>query len=1053
MNDSPNGTLPPPATALHLMALLDALDPPITPGEAREAQGSDRSYKSYLSYGSYPIADSDGSHETDRTNRTHRTHETTDTDASPRDERLSADLALASALVAGRRTPPSALLGRRFVPGVGSRAVGASAYEVPGDPVRDAAGLDPALTPPGRRGRWLELAVAATVILAGAWLFQQGPGRRPPAAKPGHAVGIGADAATMPAGLVPQSAEIQLRLLDQLGGPVTLQAVDAAGHLAVMRGRRLELYQLTEDRPDAPRLLGRSDIIETPILDLALAGERALLLEDEHPATQGLIEIDLGPGFRAGEMAAEVAHLPQVRRRKVDGRPPAPGEPYMRPVAMDLLPTADGSLPHLAWVIVSSLDTVHPAEKLGVLLLDATAVRADLPRRESIVRLLDRAEIALVDGLVDLPEGARDLALDGDGRFLFIAVMSSGGDSQLTDGPSGDLERRGGILVMGVGESEQLRRLGWLNRIPTASGPLAREPVTGRVHGFLVRDPAVDVQRRVRGLAPVFVDGGMLAETVGSGTENETGPHHRWLVGTQIEASGLAVLAHGPANAHVTAWAIDATQRLRRIVDVVMEGPVIRMGGHNYLMKLGPELTPIGAPAPDSSHLSPRSTGELLAPWVAQVVGHAAAMPIQAGDEHAQLPGSLGLRQTGVLMAEPAAATWPTSLGFPSNAEVVEQDGFTFVLDPGKGLVVVDRQRPDVPRISRRLDLPGATRMVGFAGGLAVLAEDPSSVAASGSGALREQTIGGKISFWSKATRDYQVVVLDLLDATGAVSAAPSLTEIDRWKDDAIGPDLLAADGRIGLGWRDYTIYVAGGNGFVKLPITSPQQASRWTGPLLTGDITARHRLWATPQGRSWTDRLLRDAGRRPVFGTRVSTASYLLGWAGTGVFRGRRGQPSEILALFASRGLLYVLDARQGLVVLDTVTDPYWARVAVPVVGAEAGGRAERQSADAAATAAAPAAKDLSDGLAGPRLSLGLGDGRDSALNQGYVWLTGHPQYLSNLGRQLWTEPALLRAVEGGGMAFSGELELRGLPPTVRRAGGGNSVPVRVGVDSGGGE
>ena len=163
-----------------------------------------------------------------------------------------------------------------------------------------------------------------------------------------------------------------------------------------MRGRRLELYQLDADRLDAPRLLGRSDIIETPILDLALAGERALLLEDEHPAVQGLIEIDLGSGFRAGEIAAgKEAYLPQLRRRKVlMAEGPGSGDPYLRPFAMDLLPTEDGSLPHDAWVLVRSLDQSDPQVKLGRLLLDV-------------------AEAAWVDDveLVDLPEGVQDLAL------------------------------------------------------------------------------------------------------------------------------------------------------------------------------------------------------------------------------------------------------------------------------------------------------------------------------------------------------------------------------------------------------------------------------------------------------------------------------------------------------------------------------------------------------------------------------------------------------------------------------------------------------------------
>lgn len=1033
MNDSPNGTLPHPADALHLMALLDALDPPITPGEAREAQGSDRSYESYLSY---RFHENHHSRQSDRTNRTCKTYETTDTDALPNDQRLSADLALAVALVAGRRTPPSALLGRRFVPGVGSRAVGASAYEVPGDPPRDAAGSDPALMSPGRRGRWLELAVAATVILAGAWLFQQGPGRRPPAAKPGEAVGIGADAATMPVGLVPQSAEIQLRLLDQLGGPVTLQAVDAAGHLAVMRGRRLELYQLTEDRPDAPRLLGRSDIIETPILDLALAGERALLLEDEHPATQGLIEIDLGPGFRAGEIAAaEGAYLPQVRRRKVDGRPPAPGEPYMRPVAMDLLPTADGSLPHLAWVIVSSLDTAHPVVKLGVLLLDATVVRADLPRREQTVRLLDRAEIALVDGLVDLPEGARDLAVDGEGKHLYVAVqaMERAAISSAEEGSVS--ESSAGIMVREVSDARSSRLSHWILR--PSPGAVVREPRTGEVFDLSHQDRDGSGHPAPGRLAWLTL--GRLDQT--------------WALSRSVPdgRETLSVLAQGSGHDTILAISSDAEPELwLRAATIPLNAPSGGWGGEMVLLHgssvLAPRFREVFSPEPDQRV---REARRFLRNLPAQV--EAGAVPLSSDPESA-LPHMLALKPVEEAVEEPAT-TWLAPLGLPADADIVEQDGFTFVLDPGKGLVVVERQRPDAPRISRRLDLPGATRMVGFAGGLAVLAEDPSSVAASRSGALREHVVGGKMSFWSQATREYQLVVLDLRDASGAVGATPSLTVIDRWTDGVIGPDLLAADGRIGQGWRDYTVYVAGGSGFVKLPITSPQQASRWTGPLPTGDITARHRLWATPQGRSWTDRLLRDAGRRPVFGSRVSTTSYHLGWAGTGVFRGRRGLPSEILALFASRGLLYVLDARQGLVVLDTVTEPYWARVAVPVVGAEAGGRAERQSAVGAATAAAPTIKDLGSGAAGPRLSLGLGDGRDPALGQGYVWLSGHPQYLANLGRQLWTEPARLREVDGGGMAFSGELELRGLPPTVRRAGGGNSVPVRVGVDSGGGE
>ena len=310
MNDAltPAGRLPDPADALALMALLDALDPPggAAHGETAGGDGSDRSHESYRSHRSHE------SHATDRTNGTNATNGEPETD-TPRgaatDGPLVADLALAQALVAGRRLPPAALLRRRFGPGGELNAEAIESAEDRWDPGREADDQDPALTPAGpRRWRWLELAVAAVVILAGAWLFNQGPGRRPPAAELGQvAGGVGPDAATLPAGLVPQSAEIQLRLLDQLGGPVTSQAVDAAGHWAVMRGRRLELYLLDPDDLSQPRLLGRSDIIETPILDLALAGERALLLEDEHPTVQGLIEIDLGPGMRAGKVTAEDA--------------------------------------------------------------------------------------------------------------------------------------------------------------------------------------------------------------------------------------------------------------------------------------------------------------------------------------------------------------------------------------------------------------------------------------------------------------------------------------------------------------------------------------------------------------------------------------------------------------------------------------------------------------------------------------------------------------------------------------------------------------------------
>ncbi len=1026
MNDAltPAGRLPDPADALALMALLDALDPPggAAHGETAGGDGSHRSHESYRSHRSHE------SHATDRTNGTNATNGEPETD-TPRgaatDGPLVADLALAQALVAGRRLPPAALLRRRFGPGGELNAEAIESAEDRWDPGREAADQDPALTPPGpRRWRWLELAVAAVVILAGAWLFNQGPGRRPPAAEPGQvAGGVGAGADTMPAGLVPQSAEIQLRLLDQLGGPVTSQAVDAAGHWAVMRGRRLELYLLDPDDLSQPRLLGRSDIIEAPILDLALAGERALLLEDDHPSVQGLLEIDLGPGMRAGKVTAEdavpgaawsaaaneSAHLPQVRRRRVDlVWYPAPGEPYLKLMAMDLLPATDGGLPHDGWVIVSSLNLAHPVVKLGRLLLDGTEVRADLPRREQTVPLLDRAEIALVDGLVDLPPGAKDLALDGEGRRLYIAVQPANQVGVSRDGRVVDPEAAGGVMVKDVSDPRFPRLIEWIHRLNP--GAVVREPRTGVVYDLSHSEHA----RRdaVRTLLLNRLDG-------------------TWEMGLSVPdgRETIAVLAHGIADDTILAIASNAEPEfplhavsIRTKLSSGTQATTSRtqIALHDSSV-LAPRLWRMRSQDADDE---PDAALDILRGFSLQAGGGLFSV---AADPADALPRMLSLKPVEGAIAQPASV-WPAALGLPADADIVEQDGFTFVLEPGEGLAVVDRTRPAAPRITRRLPLPGATRMVGFAGGLAVLAEDPSSAATLRSGEPPE----------------YVVVVLDLLDASGAIGPSPSLKVIDRWTDGAMGPHLLAADGRMGLGWRDYVIYVSGDSGVVRLPFTTLKEATAaGFGPMPTGIITARHRLWATPQGRSWADRLLRDAGRRPMLGARVSTATYHLG-GGVGALNGRRGQPSEILALFASRGLLYVLDARQGLVILDTVTEPYWVRVAVPVIDVEGSGTSEPPS------AAAPAVKDLGDGPAGPRISLRMGDGRDPALEQGYVWLTGHPQYLAPLGRQLWTEPARLRAVDGSGAAFSGELALRDLPPTVRRVGGGSWLPVRVDVREG---
>lgn len=1022
MNDAPNrsGTLPDPSAALRLVALLDALDP--TDGAAE----GDRSHRSHRS------------HESHGTNGTDGTNETKGEPAaeSPANGAMVADLALARALVAGRRQPPPALLRRRFASEVERIAEPDGSARDRWEPGLDTADRDPALTPPGpRRWRWLELAVAATVIMAGAWLFNQGPGRRPPAAEPGQAAaGVGADAATLPAGLVPQSAEIQLRLLDQLGGPVTSQAVDAAGHWAVLRGRRLELYLLDPDDLSQPRLLGRSDIIETPILDLGLAGERALLLEDEHPTGQGLIEIDLGPGFRAARGMAEkaaaqgepaavagastgepsgTAHLPQLRRRKVVlVRDPAPGEPYLKPVAIDLLPAADGGLPHEGWVIVSSLNLAHPVVKLGRLLLDGTDVRSDLPRREQTVPLLDRAEIAVADGLVDLPQGATDLALDGEGRRLYIAVQPADQDAVARDGRVVDQAAAGGVMVKDVSDPRLPRLIEWIQR--PNPGAVVREPRTGVVYALSHSEHA----RRDASLP----EGNL--RTLLLNRLDET-----WEMGFSVPdgRETLAVLDQGLDDDTILAITSDAEPefplhavsiRTKLSLSTQATNSRTRIALHDASV-LAPRFLRLWSQDVDDE---PDAALDILRGISLQAEGGLFSVSADSADA---LPRNLSLKPVEGAVAQ-SASVWTAALGLPADADIVEQDGFTFVLEPGEGLVVVDRKRPAAPRIARRLPLPGAMRMAGFAGGLAVLAEDPSSVADTR----------------SEAPPEYVVVVLDLLDDSGVIGPVPSLTELDRWTAPNMDPALLAADGRIGQGWRDYVIYVGG-----------RLVASR--GPALqspSSHLTARHRLWATPQGRTWADRLLRDAGRRPMLGARVSTATYHLG-GGVGALNGRRGQPSEILALFASRGLLYVLDARQGLVILDTVTEPYWVRVAVPMidaVGSEASEQPPGTADAAAAAAAAPAVKDLGDGPAASRISWRMGDGRDPALTQGYVWLTGHPQYLAPLGRQLWTEPARLRAVDSGGAAFSGELALRDLPPTVRRVGGGSWLPVRVDVREG---
>lgn len=977
----------PAARAAAFQAWLDALDPPLA-GQGDAAEGS----RGEAGGATPPQVD-------------------------------ATDRALAEALLAARRPVPAALLGRRFAT-VDEEASGATApCAAPGDaaPAMAApqpphpAGGDPALTPlRPRRSRLLELAVAASVILAGAWLFRQGPGRPlSPEGSQAAGGGIGADAATMPAGLVPKSADVQLRLLDQLGGPVTLQAVDAAGHLAILRGRRLELYQLSAPQREAPlaRLLGRSDLLDTPMLDLAIVGERALLLEDAHPTEQGLVEIDLGPGFRLGEAgsgvqsalgAEEGVLLPWVRRRRVSffphGEAPEPGKPYLRPFAMDVVPEPGGAIPPDAWVLIRRLDETDLDVKLARLVFDADALSAERPRREGAVRLLERGDGVVIDTLVDLPYGARDLAVgrssvsagdlvgaaaSGDDRLLSIAFGPWGegeADMGLADA-AGHVES--GIGAYDMSNPRSPRRVAWTARENVSH--VVREPRTGWVYDLshTPKDRAdgrggwAGVQKAVLGRGPRRAE---IHPSVQDGRESLV-----VLAQGAEDQRLLAVLSNAEVFTDWTAVTLaeerdwhQSTQFGRHVLALHRSKALI--AAFRNIWRSGAEDQPREA--------------QLLLRKVADGQGLQVTRPQlePVTERHVGLALEMESLDLSAL-ATPAPMAIP---GLAADAAFVEQDGFTIALEPGIGLAVVDREGRQPPRVTRRLALPGALRVAGFAGGVAVLVAKPLTPTPTPLPNMRRR--GGD-------ARAYEVVTLDLLDEAGLRGPTPSLTQIDRWAETDVDPALFAADGRVGRGWRDATVFVG------------------YAGSLgLNAKLGARHRLWATGAGRSWADRLMRDAGRQPIIGSRVNATKGPPGYAG--FFGGYRLQPTNLLAMYASRGLLYLFDARQGLIIVDVVTDPYWAHVAVPV---------ERPAGHGAAP---------SFGL---DLDLRLGDGRDRALDGGYVWLTGHPQYLAPLGRQLWTEPARLRREEGGGLGFEGGLELPELPPTVHRVGGGPWVPVRL--------
>jgi hypothetical protein len=344
-----------------------------------------------------------------------------------------------------------------------------------------------------------------------------------------------------------------------------------------------------------------------------------------------------------------------------------------------------------------------------------------------------------------------------------------------------------------------------------------------------------------------------------------------------------------------------------------------------------------------------------------------------------------------VVEADPREADppdWLAAAGLSAGSDIVEQQGFAFVLERRKRVVIVDRKDPKRPRIVGRKDVPGASRMVGFTGGLALLA-----------------TYGKDA--WSQ-----DFLLLYLFDPAGAQGGAPSLKEIDRSVVRG-GADLLAAEGRVGRGWRDVVVYIAAVG-------TSD------------GEVRARRRLWATETG-GWADGMLRQAGRPRLSGVQESTADFFITQSQC---KHRRESFADCfmeapllshpLAMTASNGLLYILDALQGLIVLDTVTEPYWARVMVP------------------ATRDVPRPR-RHPSAAGLELDLRLGDGRDPAADQGFVWLGGQPEDLAPLGRQVWTQPLLLQSRGSGEPAFSGDLKFQDWGPTVRRANGAESVPVRV--------
>ena len=111
--------------------------------------------------------------------------------------------------------------------------------------------------------------------------------------------------------------------------------------------------------------------------------------------------------------------------------------------------------------------------------IDETPRKAEVPR-DYARRMAREKALAVADGLVDLPQGATDLALDGEGRRLYIAVQPADQDAVARDGRVVDQEAAGGVMVKDVSDPRLPRLIEWIQR--PNPGSVVREPRTGVVY-------------------------------------------------------------------------------------------------------------------------------------------------------------------------------------------------------------------------------------------------------------------------------------------------------------------------------------------------------------------------------------------------------------------------------------------------------------------------------------------------------------------------------------------------------------------------------------------